>query len=375
MPRPGQVRRSSSWRAVPAIGLVAVLALAWWVVPDAPPTAQTPLTDSQPKIGAQATVSAVVVQAMVAGNAALTRGTVFDLRQARAAFDRAIATDPRYAPAHAGLTRALTRLAEAGVEKPADVLPKAIEAGDVAVDLDPAGAPGWAALARAEVYWTRDWPRAEMHFRRAIQQDPEATEAQAGLVELLAATGRSAEALTLASDALARASGTARLPLLVAAGVAHYCAGDAAAARTQFELALKSGGESPAIHAWIARAAAAQGRLDEAAAAARRAAAGEYGVRWVQGYVHGVAGEAREAGEVLRVMDAAGARGYIPAVDRAYIRAGLGQHEEALSAIEAAVREKSRGTELLLVDPIFAPLRSEARFQRALADLKLQTAP
>ena len=90
-------------------------------------------------------MSSAVVQAMVAGNAAVSRGTPADLAEARTAFEQAIKLDERYAPAHAGLTLALVRIADAGTERPGAVLPKAIEHGDLAVELDPASALGWYA--------------------------------------------------------------------------------------------------------------------------------------------------------------------------------------------------------------------------------------
>ena len=102
----------------------------------------------------------------------------------RSAFEQAIQRDERYAPAHAGLAQALVQLAAGGAERAEQVLPLAVTHADRAIELDPAQALGWQALAQAEVQWTRDWPRAEMHYRRAVALAPrtEAPAAAAGRV-------------------------------------------------------------------------------------------------------------------------------------------------------------------------------------------------
>jgi tetratricopeptide (TPR) repeat protein len=307
---------------------------------------------------------------MVTGNAALQRGATGDLVQARAAFEKAVGLDERYAPAHAALAQALALLADSGVERPSAVLPKAIEHGDLAVELDPAGARGWHALARAEVLWTRDWGRAETHYRRALALDPGAAEAAAGLVELLAALGRGQEAVGESLKALAvnpRSS-----PLLTSAGIAHYLAGHHQEACDRFAVARAEGGQEWDVAPWDARARQALGMANEALESARKAGeSGGIARGWVVGLVHAQAGRRQEAEDVLVAMGRDVARGYVPTLGFAYVRAALGQRDEALAFVETSVREHSPGSELLLVDPIFATLRSDPRFRAALAELKL----
>jgi tetratricopeptide (TPR) repeat protein len=372
MPAPHLATRSLKRRVLSVAGVVAVLGLGWWLVrtPRAEAPAPAAGTPPEPKLGAQATLSSAVVQAMVTGNAALLRGGAGDLVQARAAFEQSVALDERYAPAHAALAHALVRLADAGVERPSAVLPKAIEHGDLAVELDPAGARGWHALARAEVLWTRDWSRAETHYRRAMALDPGAAEAVAGLIELLAAVGRSQEAVDESLKALAvhpRSS-----TLLTSAGVAQYLAGHYQEALDRFGLARAEGGKEWDVAPWDARARAALGMTNEALEAARQAAASAGAASaWVVGFVHAQAGRRQEAEEVLAAMGRQVAQGYVPALGFAYVRAALGQRDEALAFVETGVREHSPGSELLLVDPIFAALGSEPRFRAALDELKL----
>ena len=376
------------WRLVAAAALVVAAGTGWWAIrtprtgpataaaaagPAAPSPATPPVSvPPEPKLGAQATMSAAVVQAMVTGNAAMTRGSSADLAEARAAFEQAIKLDERYAPAHAGLTHALVRIADLGGERPSTILPKAIEHGDLAVELDPAGALGWYALARAEVLWTRDWSRAETHYRRAMALDPGTPAPAYHLAELLAALGRTSEARDEQAKAVVM-DGLSAAERLSDAKV-RYLTADYEAARDGLRLALLEGDFDAAVTPWLVRSQVALGQIDAAIADAEKAAiAGQ--PSWPLGFVLARAGRRGDAEQVLTAMGEVAKRSYIPALDFACVWAALENRDQALSFVETAVREHSPGSELLLVDPIFVDLRSDPRFRAALAGLKLGNAP
>jgi tetratricopeptide (TPR) repeat protein len=327
-----------------------------------------PASASEPRLGAQATLSSAVVQAMVAGNSALARGTPADLVEARASFEQAVKLDERYAPAHASLAHALVLLADRAQERPGAVLPTAIAHGDIAVDRDPAGALGWASLARAEALWMRDWPRAEMHYRRAIALDATLDRASAWLAELLVATGREQEAVATLDRALASAP---RSPVLLrTAGIVRYFAGEPGPAVELFEQARAAGAAALELGPWLARARAATGDLHGAMAAAEGSETGGE-PSWAIGYVHAVAGRRREAEKALATLSGQSARRYQPSLELAYLHAALDDREPALRLIDTSVREHAAGVEWLRVDPLFAGLRREPAFEAALTALKL----
>jgi hypothetical protein len=90
------------------------------------------------------------------------------------------------------------------------------------------------------------------------------------------------------------------------------------------------------------------------------------------GYAHAVAGEEAEARRILGELRERQHRGeYVAPTKIASIHIGLGERKEELDWLER--HEADRGARIFLkVDPIFAPLRTEPRFQRLLRRLGLE---
>jgi tetratricopeptide (TPR) repeat protein len=92
------------------------------------------------------------------------------VRKAKGYFERAIAKDPTFAPAWAGLADALQWLAVFHVD-PAQLMPQAETAARRAIELDSGLAEAHASLS--EVYMNRwDWASADAAIRRAIELNP-----------------------------------------------------------------------------------------------------------------------------------------------------------------------------------------------------------
>ncbi|MCA1634031.1 MAG: winged helix-turn-helix domain-containing protein [Acidobacteria bacterium] len=117
-----------------------------------------------------------------------------DLQKAIEHFKQAIALDPSYALAHAGLADAYTLLANAG--SPAqEIMPKALEAAQKAVSLDEDLAEAHAALGNIFIYYLYDFVGAEREEKRAIELNPYYATAHHWYSELLMGLGRHQEAL------------------------------------------------------------------------------------------------------------------------------------------------------------------------------------
>ncbi len=117
-------------------------------------------------------------------------------------FRQAIAVDPTYAAAHAGLADASTMLALFDHSMAASLLPTAQTEADEALTLDPRSAEAHEALA---LYDRSTWKfqAAENEFRRAEELNPNYFNALEGYAGYLARMGRFNEAMEQAQRALA----------------------------------------------------------------------------------------------------------------------------------------------------------------------------
>jgi serine/threonine-protein kinase len=99
--------------------------------------------------------------------------------KARECFEQAVALDPNYAQAWAGMADAYTTSGYSGFVPGAEVMPKALDAARRALALDPDLAEAHNALACATLTWERNYEPAEREFKRAIELNPSYTQAQA----------------------------------------------------------------------------------------------------------------------------------------------------------------------------------------------------
>ncbi len=100
------------------------------------------------------------------------------LKKALECFDQALALDPNYALAYAGLADACTVLAEYGVAPPNVVRPKARAAVQRALELAPDLAEVHCASGALAFICDWDWPRAARDLRRAVELNPRSVTAR-----------------------------------------------------------------------------------------------------------------------------------------------------------------------------------------------------
>jgi TolB-like protein/DNA-binding winged helix-turn-helix (wHTH) protein len=87
-------------------------------------------------------------------------------------FQRAIAIDPRYAVAYAGLADCYNLLDDWGTTRPRDSFPQARAAAEKALALDDSLAEAHTSLAMVRESYEWDWVGAEQEFKRAIELNP-----------------------------------------------------------------------------------------------------------------------------------------------------------------------------------------------------------
>ncbi len=156
-------------------------------------------TSGAPKAAVIASVPHSVVpgveESYLRGSYLVEQRTPESLSQALESFQSAIAHDPGYAPGYAGLASTYNLLREYSVMPDADAYPKAREAAERAIALDPDLAEAHVSLAFVTYYGYLDAAKAEQEFKTAIALDPSLSQAHHWYGSVLTHEGRFAEAL------------------------------------------------------------------------------------------------------------------------------------------------------------------------------------
>jgi tetratricopeptide (TPR) repeat protein len=134
------------------------------------------------------------------GNEFRKRANPEDWRRAIAAYHQAIALDPGYAAAYAGLSQAEGLLAD--VEGDPKGMDQAIADGDKAVELAPNLADGYVTRATSRLSFKKDWAGAQADYEKALALNSSDSNVQGGYGRLLIALGRIPEAIAVSRKAI-----------------------------------------------------------------------------------------------------------------------------------------------------------------------------
>lgn len=138
------------------------------------------------------------------GRSHLLSGSYFELPSAVDAFRSAIEVDPTYAPAHAGLARAHCVQAAFRVVPHQEAFTEAKASALRALAMDSASADAQVALGTVLFLSEWDWTAAERSLQRALEINPDHTEALLQYGSLQEALGRLDDGLRCKQQALAR---------------------------------------------------------------------------------------------------------------------------------------------------------------------------
>ncbi|HEV7842249.1 MAG TPA: tetratricopeptide repeat protein [Pyrinomonadaceae bacterium] len=288
-------------------------------------------------------------------------------------FQQAIDTDPNYALAYAGLADAYAFLASStGGLPPRDTYPKAKSAALKALEIDEALAEAHTSLGFFHLMYDWNFAEAEREFTRAVKLNPGYANAHDGYGFLLKATGRNEEAIRASQRALELE------PLSLFANVslawAYYFARDYERAIEQAHKALEMSPRFDFAHWIVGVALARQGKLDESIAALNQAVILTGGALTHEahlGYAYALAGRLEEARQVLADLAEIAEGRYVSAYYFAIIHLGLGEHEQTFKWLERAVDERAGFLAFIAVEPMFDPLRSDARLASLLKRMGL----
>ena len=151
-------------------------------------------SDTQEKIAKQGTSDPEAYQLYVRGQTYLDTLNSEGWKKALEFFEKAVARDPNYAAAYAGMAHAYSWLGFFGVMPLKEAMSQAAAAANKAVQLDDSIAEAHAALGYVALFaW--EWQKAERELRRALELNPSLPQAHLYYGQYLSAQGQFGDAL------------------------------------------------------------------------------------------------------------------------------------------------------------------------------------
>jgi TolB-like protein/Tfp pilus assembly protein PilF len=281
-------------------------------------------------------------------------------------FEQALALDPGYALAHAGIADAYSFLGQVGpILPPKQALPKAREAALRALELDDTLAETHCVLGWILAWYDYDWAGAERHLRRAVELAPLSAEVhwRYGLY-LVCVQGRFDEAVAEGHRALELE------PLSVVTitwlGLILNYAGRYEEAITQLRKAIELDPSQWHPHHILVHVYFVNSMYPESIATSETAItlAGRH--PWnlmflAMGYV--ATGKRAEAEAIYDELLARARREYVQSFVFGTLSGALGRKDEAFEWLDRACGEHDPVLPVLKVYKPFDPLRDDPRFQ------------
>ena len=314
-------------------------------------------------VEASSTVSPEAYDLYLRGRYFWAKRTFDGFQQAADYFQQAIAKDPNYARAYAGLADTYALMCSWNMVAKDEFVPKARAAALKALQIDDTQAEAHTSLALIVENYDWDWQTAEKEYKRAIQLDPGYATAHQWYAEYLTWVGRFDEA-SVESE---RARQLDPLSLIIAAdrGAMLYYSRRYGQSIEQFRGVLAMDPAFPrgnfVVYPYMKSGMYAEA-LSDVDAQFRTSGESDW-LLAMRAYVQAGAGQQDEARRTLAQLEEMNR--HAPSDPQLFVwpYVGLGDKQKALDALVQAYASHSNIITSLKVEPAFDPLRGEPRFQ------------
>lgn len=310
------------------------------------------------------TESSAAYQAYLKGIYYLNRHSLPTLEKSYECFQQAVAEDPTYALAYAGLAEYYEWLCVYGMRAPHEVFPKAKAAARRALEFDETVAEAHASLAFALWAYDWNWTEVEKRYRRALELRPDNAAIYQRFNLYLVSMSRFDEAAEL----LRKADEIDPLSPLISLsfGFLSYFTRQYSRSIEQIRETLEMHPYFGIAYYHLGLAHMQVGETDRAIAELQEAGELSGGIPFIRammGYAYGITGRREQARAVLEELESRSSRYYVPACSIALIYLGLGEIGAALDRLEKAFDNRDEWLVWLNVEPCFDRLRGNTRFQ------------
>jgi tetratricopeptide (TPR) repeat protein len=286
-------------------------------------------------------------------------------------FQQAIAKDPNYALAYAGLGDCYGSLAGFAIVPGKDAFPKAKEAALKALEIDGSLAEAHSSLAWVKSFYDWDWLGGDREFQRAIELNPNYATAHRRRGLMLAVAGRFNEAIPENQRAV---------ELDPLSSIDNWGLGDTLYRARKYDQAIEQEQKTlemnpnfvPALNA-LGLVYVQKSMYKEAEEVLEKAVGNAPGYPESLsdlGYAYGVAGRKGDAQKVLEQLSELSKRKYVPELAQALVYMGVGEKNKAFELWSKAVENRNT-TPVILAPPFRDSLGSDPRFGDLLRSMNL----
>ncbi len=328
--------------------------------------------EEKERLTARRTVAPEALEAYLRGVYHRQRHTPQDLDTSLRYLEAALAIDPDYALAHAGIAQLWGARMQAGLVQPLQARAPRLAAIQRALELDSNLSEAHMALAQMRTYSEWDWEGARTEFRRAIELNPSNAQARIFYSHLMTVTGQGEEGTEEAERALELDPLNPMIQALT--GVQLLMRGRLEEGIARIRATLERTPGFGFGHAPLWFALHQQGKHDEAISEAKASFATAKADADVvealeRGYAEGGYGEAmRRAAATLQARSRSA---HVPAINMVQLYDMAGSIDSALEWLERGYEERDANMPYIAVMLFSEDLRTHPRFQDMLRRMNL----